>query len=470
MKLRPYQDKAISDLRASLRQYRRVLLTAPTGAGKTALTVHMMKTAAARGKTSMFLVHRKELLEQTSKALWNQSLEHGMIASGKRKSMLPVQVASVQTLVKRLDQYECPDLIIIDECHRSCSPTYQKILEAYPRAVVVGLTASPQRTDGKGLDEVYDNLVLGPSVGELMELGFLCRYELYAPPSVVDMSGVKTKMGDYDRHQTEEAMDKPTITGNAVGHYIALKNNPRCVVFCVSRNHSDHVAAEYNAAGIPAESVHGATPSAVRSAALDRFRDGATRVLCGVDLFVEGLDIPSVEVVQMLRPTQSLIIYLQAIGRGLRPSKGKDKLIILDHVNNSQRHGLPCDEREWSLEGKKRGSRQASDPEDISIKQCQQCWHVFKAGPDCCPKCGAPVQLSPREIEVIEGELQKIEIEKQRQAEKRERGKARTLQELAELGKQRGYKPGWAAQLFARRQGRKPTPQEIQLAREYSDA
>ena len=466
--LRPYQTDLIDRARESLRRNQSVLMQAPTGAGKTALTVTMMKNAAAQGKRSFFCVHQNELLQQTGKALWKQHLEHGMVAAGKRASKLPAQVASVQTLVRRLDQYEAPDLIIIDEAHRAAAATYLKILEAYPNAKVVGLTATPQRTDGKGLADIFSDLIVGPSVRQLIDAGYLSDYEIFAPPSMFDASGVQTRAGDYAKEQVEAAMDKPTITGDAVNHYQKLAKGRRCVVMCVGIKHAEHVSEQYRMAGIPSEVIHGGFTDREREAMLSRFQHGETLVICNVNLLVEGVDIPSIEVVQWLRPTQSLIIWMQGVGRGLRPAPGKDRLLLLDHVGNVHRHGLPDDPREWSLEGRKKGKRKANEEPDVAIHQCQSCYAVFRPGPSECPKCGEPVKQKPsRELQVVEGELEKIDLERARKERKREQGAARTMRELVALGIRREMrKPGaWAAITTASREGRKPTPAEFQQAK-----
>lgn len=469
MILRPYQEELIDKARQALRGNQSVLMQAPTGAGKTALTVTMMKNAAAQGKRSFFCVHQNELLQQTGKALWKQHLEHGMVAAGKRESKLPAQVASVQTLVRRLDRYQEPDLIIIDEAHRAAASTYLKILEAYPRAKVVGLTATPQRTDGKGLAEIFQSLIVGPSVRQLIDAGYLADYEIFAPPSMFDATGVQTRAGDFAKEQAEAAMDKPTITGDAVNHYRKLAKGKRCVVMCVGIKHADHVAEQYRQAGIPAESLDGTMSNAEREDVLQRFERGETLVLTNTNLLIEGVDIPAIEVVQWLRPTQSLIIWMQGVGRGLRPAPGKDRLLLLDHVGNVHRHGLPDDPREWSLQGRKKGKRKANEEPDVAIQQCQSCYAVFRPGPSECPKCGDPVQKQPqRELEIIEGELQKIDLERARKERKLEQGAARTLRELVALGIRREMrKPGaWAANLHANREGRKPTPAEFKQAKQ----
>lgn len=472
MKLRPYQVELIDKTREALRLNRRVLMQAPTGAGKTAITVFMMQRASEQGKRSMFLVHQNELLDQTSRALWRQKLEHGMIASGKRKSLLPAQVASVQTLVRRTDMYDEPDLIIIDECHRSAASTYQKILDAYPNALVIGLTATPQRTDGKGLKETYNAMVQGPTIRQLIDAGYLCDYEIFAPPSTLDLSEVKTKMGDFDRKQLEQEVDKPTITGDAVATYKKHVNGKRAAVMCISIRHAEHVRDSYLAAGVPAEMLEGKMTNKERAAVIARLESGATLVVTAVNLLIEGLDVPGIEVVQWLRPTQSLIVFMQGNGRGFRVADGKDKLVILDQVGNYKRHGLPDDDRDWSLDGRKKGKRKAADDEaDVSIQQCKHCFHVFRAGVSVCPSCGKEVELRKKaEIEVVEGELERIDVDALRKQARQEQGQARDLVDLVALGKRRGMNnpAAWAAHIYASRQGRKATPADFNKAREMA--
>lgn len=460
MQLREYQKQLIADAREALRHHRSVCLQSPTASGKTALTVHMMSSAAERGLSSMFIVHQKELLRQTSKALWEQRLEHGMIAAGKAHSILPAQVASVQTLVRRLGRYDPPRLIIIDEAHRAAASTYIKVLNAYPDAKIIGLTATPERTDGKGLSGIFDALVLGPTVRQLIDAGYLSDYEIMAPPTVVDLSDIKTSMGDYEKAQLEAAVDKPTITGDAVDHYIKFAMGRRCVVMCVSISHAKHVAEQYNANGIAAEIIYGDMTDTQREAVLVRFSKGTIKVLTNVQLMLEGVDIPAIEVIQWLRPTQSLIVWMQGNGRGMRIFPGKESLLIFDHVGNWTRHGLIDDDREWTLEGRKARQRKKEQEgiENVSIQRCPECHHLFRTGVDHCPRCGAEVeQYKPKEIQIIEGQLEKINLERERKQRRRETGRARTVREMIELGIRRGLKnpAAWAAHTVSARAGRK---------------
>lgn len=464
--LRPYQESVIDDTREALRRHHSVLMQGPTGMGKTAITVFMMGRAAAQGNRAYFLVHQNELLSQTSKALWRQQLEHGMIASGKARSTLPAQVASVQTLVRRMDQYKEPDLLIIDEAHRAAAKTYQTIIERWPNARVIGLTATPQRTDGKPLDVMFDTLVLGPTIRELMDAGYLCDYEIYAPPIGIDVSTVKRKMGDFDSKELEAVVDKKSITGDAVAHYKTHARGKRCVVMCVSIKHAEHVAEQYQAAGVSSGVIEGTMTGQQRDKMLADFAAGRLMVICNVQLLVEGVDIPAIEVVQWLRPTQSLVVWMQGNGRGLRPADNKAGLIIFDHVGNCLRHGLPDDDREWSLEGKEKGKKKSASDE-VKIKQCGSCYAVFRPGPQTCPHCGAPVAGQQRELEVVDGELQKVDKLAIRKEQKREQGKARSMDDLVALGLRRGMAKAdaWAAITLAARQGRKATTTEYEQAR-----
>lgn len=465
MQLRDYQLDLMGRVRQTLTRHQRVICQAPTGAGKTALAVYMMGRAAERGIGSHFVVHRGELMEQTSAALWEQGLQHGLIQSGRTLSRMPAQVASVQTLVRRLDRYEPPGLIIIDEAHRAAAATYQRVIEAYPHAKVVGLTATPQRTDGRGLDNLFGAIECGPPVRWLIDHGYLSDYRIFGPQggAAIQMEGVRTRGGDYAKDDLAAAIDRPTITGDAVAQYKRHAAGKRAIAFCVTRAHSEHTAAAFRAAGVPAEHMDGETSRTERQAILGRLRSGKTLVLCNVELAVEGLDVPAVEALVMLRPTKSVIVHLQAIGRVMRPAPGKSHAIILDHVGNCLRPGLglPDDEREWTLEGREKNARKNPAEPTMTVTTCKNCFAIFRPAPSC-PSCGAPTGVKQREIEHVEGELVELDRDLIRREQKREQAKARDLNELIALGVRRQMRnPGaWAANVYCARQKRKPTPKE----------
>lgn len=463
--LRPYQQDLIDRTRPALKRCRAVIVQGPTGMGKTALAVRMLAGAQAKGRSCWFLVHRKELMSQTSAALWEQHVEHGLIASGRSMTRLPLQVGTVQSVANRLDRLPAPDLIVPDECHRSVSPTFRRVIDAFPEAKVVGLTATPDRTDGKGLGDLYDDIIEGPSVRWLIDNGYLCDYRLLAPDTQADLSGVHTRAGEFVTEEVAAAVDKPQIIGDAVHTYRQHAMGRRCMVFCVGIKHSLHVCEQYRAAGIPAEHIDGMSSDAHRQAAIERFRRGETLVLCSVALCIEGLDVPSIEVVQQLRPTQSTIVYQQSIGRGLRPAPGKDELLILDHVANWQRHGLPDDDRQWSLAGR-RTQPQSDDEDAVQIKQCPQCFGIYRLAARC-PYCHAQTPVQSREgPEQVDGELAEVEKARERRERRREQGAARTIEELVDLGVRRGMKnpAAWAAHVYMGRFGRKPGPAHFEQA------
>lgn len=467
--LRDYQHTMLNGARQSLARHQKIIVVGPTGCGKTTLALEMIRGALARGKRVLFLCHRRELVRQSSRAFWNAGVPHGMVMAGKVMSLTPANVGVINTVVNRIDRMQPPDLIIVDEAHRSVSPSYLEIFAAWPDAHVVGLTATPARTDGRGLAEAgYTSIVQGPSVRWLIDAGYLSDYRLIAPASAVSLDGISVRAGDYATDELERAVDKPTITGDAVTAYRTHAAGKRCMVFCVTVAHSQHVCEQYNAAGIRAEHIDGTHSDTERDAVLARFRSGETLVVTSVQLAIEGLDIPAIEAVQFLRPTASVIVYLQAIGRGLRREPGKRECIILDQVANYQRHGFPDDAREWTLAGKKTRKRGESEPE-INIRQCKECFTVYRPTLPACPQCGKQHETARDAPETVDGALVEIDRETIRREQKREQGGARTLRDLVELGKRRNMnKPAeWAASVYAARSGRKAAPADYAQAREY---
>ena len=454
MNLRDYQQQAINTLRLAFQSGAMApLLCLPTGGGKTIILATIAAQAAARGRQVLILVHRRELIHQASRKLADIGLDHGLIAAGMAATDQPVQVASVQTLVRRLPTLDWqPSLIIIDEAHHASAGSWTTVLDKWPDAFRLGVTATPCRLDGRGLSSAFDHLVLGPSVADLTDWGFLSPARIYAPPVVADLSGLRRRAGDYATDQASTAMNRPTVTGDAIAHYQRLAPGLRAIAFCCSIDHASHVAASFNTAGIPAATLLGNTPD--RDAVVAAFDAGAVQILVSVDVVSEGFDIPAASCAILLRPTQSLGLYLQQVGRVLRPAPGKDHALVLDHVGNVHRHGFPDDHREWSLaEGAKRAGS-ASAP---SVRTCPECFAAFKPQP-ICPCCGATcAPIKSRVIREMAGELTELRREairqriEERTASKRKQQAARTLPQLLALAKERGYSPGWAYRIFQAR-------------------
>ena len=385
MQLRSYQDRAIDDLRSAYQSgAKSVLLVAPTGMGKTVIIAAISANAAARNRHVLILVHRRELIHQTSSKLAWVGLEHGIIAAGIPSSDHAVQIASVQTLARRLSRLDWqPTLIIIDEAHHATAGQWARILDHWPDAYRLGVSATPCRLDGCGLRGTFDTMVLGPSVADLIFTGYLSPARIYAPPVVADLKGIRSRGGDYANDQAAAAMDRPTVTGDAISHYQRLAAGQQAIAFCCNVNHAVSVCDAFKTAGIGAELLLGNTPD--RDQVVADFAAHRIRVLVTVDVVSEGFDVPAASCAILLRPTQSLGLYLQQVGRVLRPAPGKAHAVILDHVGNVKRHGFPDDHRDWSLDDRMRRSKGTPAP---SVRTCPECFAAFKPAP-ICPVCGA---------------------------------------------------------------------------------
>lgn len=450
MQLRDYQTDGINQVRSLMRRgIRCVLRQCPTGAGKTVEISYITESAQQIGKRILILAHRTELILQASEELNEMGISHGIIQAGiSSRLSRQVQIGSVQTVVKRLDQIGDFDLIIIDEAHHTPAGNYQKILEAFPNAKVIGFTATPKRTDGKGLDSCFDKLVLGPSIRDLIDLGCLKEPKVFAP-NIIDTSGLHSRFGDFKKDELEEISDKPTITGCAITAYRQYGNAWPAIAFCVSVAHAEHVAEAFRDAGFRAEKIDGTTDHATRKRQLRDLAEGRIHVLTSCDLISEGVNIPVVSVGIMLRPTQSLGLWMQQAGRCLRPSPGYPHAIILDHAGNSFRHGHPASDRDWSLTGESKSNKKKPE---VSVRQCMSCYAVHPANLRQCPECGNKYTTVDRDSELAliqkEGELAEMSEEQVKLLRRREVGRARSLDDLLRIEKERGYKPGWAQHVY----------------------
>jgi len=447
--LRPNQSASVEDIRVSyLNGNRSPLLVYPTGGGKTIIFSYITNEASKRGKSVLILVHRIELLRQTSEKLTEYNVPHGLInPKYTPKYYETVQVASVQTLVRRLDKIPTPDLIIIDEAHHATAGQWNKILDYFPDAKTLGVTATPIRTDGKGLDSCFDDLVKGPSIMDLIELGYLAQPKVYAPPNDIDFASMRTQMGDFKKDDANDAVDRPTITGDAVAHYRKLCDGAPAVAFCVSVAHAHHVAEQFRGAGYLAESVDGSMSDEERVRILGGLDNGTVQIVCSCDIISEGTDIPKIAAAILLRPTMSEGLYLQQVGRALRVCDGKDYAVILDHVGNTKRHGMPTQDREWSLKGRKKKKRSEREEVNIGIAQCDNCFAVFSPAP-VCPECGEIIKETARKApEEVGGELVEVSAIVKKAA-RMEVGRARTKEDLVRIASERGYKKGWVYQMM----------------------
>ena len=458
MILRPYQIEITARAREALRIHRGIVIQLPTGAGKTPTACHIIQRAVARGKNVLFLAHRAELLNQASAKLTAFGVDHGMIRSGKHMAISKqVQVASIQTLVRRLDYVRfVPHLIFVDECHLSAAATYHKILSEFPLAYVCGLTATPIRLDGVGLSRKegghFDHLICGPTFKELIDGGYLVPIRCFTAAHQIDLAGVGAVGGDFNQGKLAAVVDRSTITGDALSHWMRIAQGRKTLIFCVSIEHAKHVSAQFNAAGISAIAVDGNWTDDNRQGAIRDFENGSIQVLVNCHLYIEGLDIPSVSCIVNLAPTMSVSRFLQKAGRGSRPAPGKTDCIFLDHGSDVSRHGLPTDDRTWTLEGRIKKKRATKN--EVTIRICPACFAANPGGTMVCRECGHEWPIEARKVETIDGELVEwLPIPKGPSPARIEEWRARTVDELTALGKQRGYANAraWAEIRYAAR-------------------
>lgn len=479
--LRLYQSQIVSAIREAFAEgIRAPLVVLPTGGGKTTIFGYVTSGAASKGRCIYLIAHRAELVKQIAMTLARFGTSHQIIAPGPIVRQVKVEqfktlgrsfvepskvyVCSVQTLVKRLDDLPAPDIIVIDEAHHlTVDSQWGKVAGKHPKAKLLPVTATPIRLDGKGLGVgaggFAERLIMGPTLAELIRDGYLSRYRIFAPPNALDLTGMKTRAGDYAKDALAKAMDKPTITGDAVQHYLRLASGRRAVAFCVSIGHAQHVAAEFDAAGVRAEVLDGSLDPTERERIIKRFEAGETKVLASCDVISEGFDVPAIEVAILLRPTQSLSLYLQQVGRALRAVYGpgfdlstvegrlaaiaagpKPEALILDHVGAIVTHGLPDEDRDWTLDGitkKKRSKKDDDEEPEFKITTCPHCFTIHRAAP-ACPTCGHEYPIVERPAPVAaEGdlvELNSTQMDALKRARRAMQGKAQTLEDLKAQG------------------------------------
>lgn len=457
--LRGDQMETVAKLRRSLADHQSVLVQAATGFGKTFLAAYIASGAYRKQSRVVFGVTRIELIKQTSKTFAKWNIPHSFIAAGMPSNPFNyIQIASADTLKSRKHLLKC-DLFIPDEARLWAAPTRRLMIQEARAngAKIIGLDATPERMDGTPLADLFDHMVHGPSVEWLMNAGHLSKYRAFAPVTA-DLGGLHSRGGEYVTDELEERFNKPSVIGDAIAVHKKYARGLRTMAFAFSRKHGRDLTEAYNRAGIPAVYIDGTTGDAMRVACIEAFADRRAEVLVSVNLVVDGFDLSSqvdrevpVEAVSLQRPTKSLPMAMQMIGRALRP---KDRpAIILDHVNLLAMHGLPDDDREWSLAGVDRKKREAEAA--IATMKCMNCFgtfrsHEFKivsAGGVANRKCPSCEFLMPasegRQVEEVAGEIDEIDVEAMRRAKKMEVGRARDLPSLIAVAKERGNKPGW---------------------------
>ena len=431
MNLRPYQkdlyDKASAEF---ARGNRRVLVVSPCGSGKTILMAQMADTAQKRGKNVWVILPRQEILEQTLETFSKCDIP-----------LNTIYVGMAITTANKANELPYPDLILFDECHISVASTYWKIVNHAPDAFIVGLTASPCRSDNKPLGSLYEVLVEGVTVKWLIDNKYLAPYEYYSV-TVADLSAIS------DCNDASEVLMKSAVYGKVIENWQKLAKDIPTVCYCASVKHSQETSKAFSNAGIKAVHFDGTTPYLERKQIVERFRSGEITVLCNCDLISMGFDMPDIGCVVMLRPTTSASLYIQQSGRALR-YKPQKTAIIIDAVANYARFQLPDEPYEWSLDKAIKQRTETNAEGDFFIRTCSKCFKVFKTAP-ICPYCGEEYPLHPREIEAHENiELARISAEEAEKAERARKqmrmevGMCKSIADLMQVQKERGYDLKW---------------------------
>jgi DNA repair protein RadD len=437
IELRDYQERMYLEARElRAKGARSMIFQLPTGGGKTLIASKILRTCADKGFTGWFLVHRREILRQSLLKLTDAGVPAGIVASGMAANKLaPIQVCSVQTLARRHFNLPRPQLIVHDECHHLASAVWASIHAAYPDACHIGLSATPQRLDGQGLGRFFEHMIIGPSAQDLINDKWLAPYRMFAPVRP-DLSGVETVAGDYNKKQLAVCMNRSSVAGDTIANYRKYVPGRRAIVFMWSVESSIEMAQRFNQQGIPAAHIDGGTDDRTRDRAIQQFRDGQILVLTNVDIVGEGFDTPSAHAGFFCRPTQSLTLWLQQCGRILRWEQDKTAFFF-DQASNSMRLGLPCEDREWSLDTTK--TRRKKKDNDDAVRVCPKCTETWGMHVRVC-RCGY-VLINAREMDIDEAaDLSEVDAQQIRRRRLHEQGRAQSLESLIALGKSRGYR------------------------------
>lgn len=442
MQIRDYQKKLINGLRNSMTNgHKNIMVQSPAGSGKSITMAEIAKRITQHEMNVLFVVHRRELVKQIKSTFvkWGVNMNF-------------CEIYMVQTATRRLEKLIKPEYIFVDEAHHSLAKTYKRIFDYFPVAHVIGFTATPIRLYGKGFREVYDDLIIGPKISWLIKNHYLAPYTYYSV-NLIDQKQLKrSSTGDYTRQSMENA-SKNIIYGDVINAYKKLANNSKAIVYSYSVQSCKQVAEEFNKNHISAQEVDGKTDKDTRKKAMHDFRTGKIKVLVNAELYGEGVDVPDCQTVIMLRPTQSLSLFIQQSMRCMRYKPGKNAIII-DQVANYTRFGLPDFDRDWTLEDRAKHPQREGGSDGPAIKTCPECFGVILASCHECPLCGHSFEAEFRKLaQDRRAELEKINLNAKELRERKKKEQElllrdpstfTTFKELAIYGKATGHKPGWA--------------------------
>ena len=384
-----------------------ILVVLPCRSGKTPLATYITKLIHSQEGRVLFNVHRTVLLEQTSETFTKYDIPHGLLSPNYKQTNHDAQIGTIGTVYKRVDKINYPHVIISDEAHRDRAATREYIIRKFENSITIGLTATPVRLSGESLGDIYEHMIVGPSVHELIVKGYLCDYKLFCPPPKVDMTGVKKTAGDYNNKQLAKKTNTKIVTGDAISHYKKIIYKKQTVIFCVDIPHAIDTAEAYNNEGIPAGCLHSKLPYKTQREIVNKFVNKEFWVITNVDMITEGYDCPGIDAVQLLRKTLSLALHIQMSTRGMTIADGKEECFILDHVGNADEHGKVDSDFNWSLDNnkKKLDTLEGLQEKDINIKTCSECWYTYESTKKSCPLCGNVVVREPLKVTTIDQDL-----------------------------------------------------------------
>lgn len=427
IELRPYQTEAITKIRDSLRTHKSVVFTIGCGAGKSVLAGSIAKSATDKGNRVLFLVHRAELCEQIADTFYNLCGVDPVLC----------KIMMIQTARRRLKTLTAPTLIIVDEAH-TFNNAYEKVFQLFPDAYKIGFTATPCRLNQGGLGNLFEDIQTGVSTRWLIDNHYLSDYRYFSFP-IVDTSGLHTRAGEFVQEEVNALMENKAVYSGAVEQYLKLTPGKKAMVYCSSIKASKEIVKEFTDNGISAAHVDGSTPKAERERIVEEYRQGKITVVSNVDLFGVGFDDKDIEVTVLLRPTQSLALAVQQNMRCMRYKEGKTA-IILDCCGNAARHGLPDDEREWTLETRKKQET------TVKIRECENCYAVYPPTMQKCPYCGhvATKEIQRKDKKQVTVDLVELKRQDDIRNKKYSELDAKTWADVEEIRKARGYKIQWA--------------------------
>lgn len=433
-KLHKYQNSLVSRARTELSNGNHsVLLISPAGSGKSVIIAEIARLATSKGGHVMFMVHRQELIAQITQSFIENEVD-----------LEKCTIMTVGKIANRLGKLRAPTLIITDETHHSLAATYIKIYDYYSEIPRLGFTASPWRMSGKGFTEVYSSMVEGPDVSWLIENSFLAPYKYFSVNLINESLLKKSSVGDYTKDSIDQAVSR-TIFGDVVKTYRDKADGKQAIIYCHSVEFSKQVAENFVKEGVTAVHADAKTPKKLRDEIMSDFKSGKTKILCNVDLISEGFNVPDCEVVIMLRPTESLVLHIQQSMRSMRYKTDK-QAVIIDHVANYLKHGLPDTPRQWQL-GDRDKKSSSSKSDAIPIKQCPECFAIVPSDHKYCYECD--YEFIPEEsVMQVDDTAEIVEITQDFSLTAsyivtKSVEELNSMEELKAYQKARNYKPGW---------------------------